>query len=212
MKFSGLKEYVYHEIKKRLIDNTIKPGERIWEEEIAEELEVSRTPVREAINRLIAEEFVENRPRKGIFAAEVSKNDLEKMLDVRIALETLSVIQCCKLITDEEIDKLKEIYEEYKNKLSNGEYTEASQLDSQIHRYIAKIADNKKLAAYINDIQDVFAYTRACNVKWTETKIDRSLRDHKNLVEAIYNRDEDSAVQLVREDIEAMRDLLNQNQ
>ncbi|WP_144428524.1 GntR family transcriptional regulator, partial [Defluviitalea phaphyphila] len=53
MKFSGLKEYVYHEVKKKLINNEIKPGERIWEEKIAEELGVSRTPVREAINRLI---------------------------------------------------------------------------------------------------------------------------------------------------------------
>ena len=44
VKFAGLKEYVYHEIKQRLINNTIKPGERIWEEEIAAELEVSRTP------------------------------------------------------------------------------------------------------------------------------------------------------------------------
>lgn len=211
MKFNGLKEYVYNEIKKRLMNNKIKPGQRIWEEKIAEELEVSRTPVREAINRLIAEEFVENRPRKGIFAAEISKSELNKMLDVRIALETLSVNQCCKLITDEQISELKEIYEKYRKKLSNGEYSESSQLDSQIHKYIAKVSNNKKLASYINDIQDVFAYTRACNVKWTESKIDRSLGDHKNLVEAISNRDEDSAINLVIKDIESMRDLLSQN-
>ncbi|MDF2890285.1 MAG: GntR family transcriptional regulator [Clostridia bacterium] len=210
MKFSGLKEYVYHKVKKRLINNTIRPGERIWEDKIAEELEVSRTPVREAINRLIAEELIENRPRKGIFAAEISRNDLYKMLDVRIALETLAVSQCCKLITDEGTDELTEIYEKYRKKLSDGEYTEASQLDSQIHRYIAGVSDNKKLATYINDIQDVFAYTRTWNVKWTESKIDRSIRDHKNLVEAICNRDEDGAVNLVRKDIESMRDLLSQ--
>jgi DNA-binding GntR family transcriptional regulator len=210
MKFSGLKEYVYHEIKKRLINNIIRPGERIWEDKIAEELEVSRTPVREAINRLIAEEFIEDRPRKGIFAAEISKHDLYKMLDVRIALETLAVSQCCKLITDEGKHELTEIYEKYRKKLSDGEYAEASQLDSQIHRYIAEVSDNKKLAAYINDIQDVFAYIRVWNVKWTESKIDRSTRDHKNLVEAICNRDEESAMNLVRKDIESMRDLLSQ--
>lgn len=208
MKFSGLKEYVYHEIKKRLISNTIKPGQRIWEEEIAEELEVSRTPVREAINRLIAEEFIENRPRKGIFAAEISKNELMKMLDVRVALETLSVSQCCKLITAEGIWELKEIYNQYKRKMDNGEYEEASQLDSQIHRYIAKMSDNKKLEAYINDIQDFFAYTRPYNVKWTKDKVERSLQDHKNLIDAVCSRDKESAIQLISDDIEAMRDLL----
>lgn len=210
MKFSGLKEYVHYEIKKRLISNVIKPGERIWEEAIAEELEVSRTPVREAINQLVAEGFVENRPRKGIFAAEISKDELYKMLDVRIALEALSVTLCCRNITDEQVEELRSIYEDYKGKLQKGNYSEASLQDSQIHRFIASISDNKKLAAYINDIQDVFAYTRAGNVTWSETKVIRSLEDHKNIIEAIAVRDEKNAVRLVKKDIESMRELLRE--
>ncbi|HOQ17311.1 MAG TPA: GntR family transcriptional regulator [Defluviitaleaceae bacterium] len=211
MKFAGLKEYVYHEIKQRLINNEIKPGERIWEEEIAAELEVSRTPVREAINRLIAEEFVENRPRKGIFAAEISKEELRKMLDVRIALESLSVSQCCKLISEEEKDELRAIFGDYKRKMEEGEYEKASQLDSKMHRFIAKIADNKKLEAYINDIQDFFAYSRPYTVKWTEAKIKRAINDHKELIDALCNGNEERAIEIIREDIEAMRDLLKDN-
>lgn len=211
MKFAGLKEYVYHEIKQRLINNEIKPGERIWEEEIAAELEVSRTPVREAINRLIAEEFVENRPRKGIFAAEISKEELRKMLDVRIALESLSVSQCCKLISEEEKDELRAIFRDYKRKMEEGEYEKASQLDSKMHRFIAKIADNKKLEAYINDIQDFFAYSRPYTVKWTEAKIKRAINDHKELIDALCNGNEERAIEIIREDIEAMRDLLKDN-
>jgi DNA-binding GntR family transcriptional regulator len=208
MRFSDLKEYVYHEIKMRLINNTIKPGERLWEDKIAEDLGVSRTPVREAINRLVAEKFIENRPRIGIFAAQISRDDLDKMLDVRIALETLSVRECCKLITDEEIYELKALYQEYSERLTNKEYSEASQLDSQIHKYIARVSENKKLMEYINDIQDIFAYARASKVEWTDAKMKRSLQDHKNLIEAICNRDEDRAVELIRKDIEAMRTLL----
>lgn len=211
MKFAGLKEYVYHEIKQRLINNEIKPGERIWEEEIAAELEVSRTPVREAINRLIAEEFVENRPRKGIFAAEISKEELRKMLDVRIALESLSVSQCCKLISEEEKDELRAIFRDYKREMEEGEYEKASQLDSKMHRFIAKIADNKKLEAYINDIQDFFAYSRPYTVKWTEAKIKRAINDHKELIDALCNGNEERAIEIIREDIEAMRDLLKDN-
>ncbi|HOA81551.1 MAG TPA: GntR family transcriptional regulator [Defluviitaleaceae bacterium] len=208
MKFSGLKEYAYHKIREKLISNEIKPGERIWEEEIATELEISRTPVREAINRLVAEELVENRPRKGVFAAEISKEELRKMLSVRTVLESLSVSQCCKLITDEEIDELKKLYESYKKKMEKCEYEKASQLDSQIHRFIAKISRNKRLETYINDIQDIFAYARPHNVKWTKEKINRSLEDHKKLIEAICNRDENSAIKIVKEDILAMDDLL----
>ncbi len=155
MKIAGLKEYIYHEMKKKLMSSKIKQGERIWEEEIANEFGVSRTPVREAINRLIAEGFIENRPRKGIFAAEISKEELTQMLDIRIVLEQLSVRTCCQLITDTEIKELNTIYKEFSIKLKNGEYGEASELDSRIHKYIVKVSDNKKLKEYIDDIQDL---------------------------------------------------------
>ena len=208
MKISGLKEYIYHELKKKLMSSSISQGERIYEEEIAQEFGVSRTPVREAINRLIAEGFVENRPRKGIFAAEVSKEELLKMLDIRIVLEELSVKMCCLMISEEEILALKEIYAKYKERLQSGEFGKASELDSEIHKYIAQVSDNKKLIEYIDDIQDFFAYTRTGAVNWTEKKVERSLRDHHELVEAISLRDEEKATKLVLRDIQSMRELL----
>lgn len=208
MKISGLKEYIYHELKKKLMSSSISQGERIYEEEIAKEFGVSRTPVREAINRLIAEGFVENRPRKGVFAAEVSKEELIKMLDIRVVLEELSVKMCCLLISEEEIEALKEIYAKYKERLQSGEFGKASELDSEIHKYIAQVSDNKKLIEYIDDIQDFFAYTRTGAVNWTEKKVERSLKDHHELVEAISLRDEERATKLVLRDIQSMRELL----
>jgi len=80
-----------------------------------------------------------------------------------------------------------------------------------MHRFIAKIADNKKLEAYINDIQDFFAYSRPYTVKWTEAKIKRAINDHKELIDALCNGNEERAIEIIREDIEAMRDLLKDN-
>ncbi|SFN74175.1 GntR family transcriptional regulator [Proteiniclasticum ruminis] len=208
MKISGLKEYVYHELKKKLMEGHIKQGERIWEEQIAEELGVSRTPVREAINRLIAEGFVQNEPRKGIFAAEISKEDLIKMLDIRIVLEALSVDICCRKITDDEIIELQNIYQEYTEKLTKKDFAKASQLDSRIHKFIAKVSENLKLMEYINDIQDFFTYTRTASVLWDERKIKRSLEDHKELVEAISEKNGEKAKLHIEKDIYAMKELL----
>lgn len=209
VKISGLKEFVYHELKKKLMSSSIRQGERIWEEEIAKEFGVSRTPVREAINRLIAEGFVENRPRKGIFAAEISKEELLKMLDIRIVLEELSVKMCCFMISEEEVEELKSIYHEFSLKLRGGDYGKASELDSKLHKFIAQVSDNQKLIEYIDDIQDFFAYTRTGVVHWTEKKVERSLKDHHELVEAISRRDEAKAMKFILQDIEAMRKLLS---
>lgn len=210
MRITGLKEYVYQELKNKLISNQFKPGERIWEEHLAEELGVSRTPVREAINQLVAEGFIENRPRKGIFAAEITKDELKKMLDVRIALESLAIRECCKNITETEMKELDSIYNTFAEALEKKDYSKASQWDSEIHRFIAKVADNKKLTAYVNDIQDVFAYTRGYNIKWTKEKADRSIKEHKKIVEAIKDRNEQIAIDIVRKDIDSMRELLSE--
>lgn len=210
MRITGLKEYVYQELKNKLISNQFKPGERIWEEHLAEELGVSRTPVREAINQLVAEGFIENRPRKGIFAAEITKDELKKMLDVRIALESLAIRECCKNITETEMKELDSIYNTFAKALEKKDYSKASQWDSEIHRFIAKVADNKKLTAYVNDIQDVFAYTRGYNIKWTKEKADRSIKEHKKIVEAIKDRNEQIAIDIVRKDIDSMRELLSE--
>ncbi|HBW12591.1 MAG TPA: hypothetical protein DEF30_02045 [Proteiniclasticum sp.] len=210
MKISGLKEYVYQELKNKLIMNHFKPGERIWEEHLAEELGVSRTPVREAINQLVAEGFIENRPRKGIFAAEITKDELRKMLDVRLALESLAIKECCKNITEEQMKELDAIYQTFAKALEDEEYSKASQWDSEIHRFIAQVANNKKLAAYVNDIQDVFAYTRGYNIKWTKEKADRSIWEHKKIIEAIKSRNEEVAIEIVQKDIDSMRELLSE--
>lgn len=209
LKISGLKEFIYHELKKKLLNSKIKQGERIWEEDIAKEFGVSRTPVREAINRLIAEGFVENRPRKGIFAAEISIDELIKMLDVRMVLEELSVRMCCTQISEIEINELKEIFSEYSLMLKNGHYGKASKLDSEIHKYIARVANNQKLSEYIDDIQDLFAYTRTGAVSWNVKKVERSIRDHHELIDAISKRDEKKATMMILKDIESMRLLLS---
>lgn len=210
MNFPGLKDYVYQELKKKLISNAIKPGERIYEKNIADDLEVSRTPVREAINQLVAEGFIENRPRKGIFAAVISKDELVKMLDVRIALESLAIELCCKKINDNDIKELENILLKLEEKLIAKDFVKASQLDSKIHRYIAEVAGNKKLSSYINDMQDVFAYTRGHSIKWTEEKMKRSIEEHRQIIEAIASKDEKLAISIVIKDIESMREFLNE--
>jgi len=131
------------------------------------------------------------------------------MLDIRIVLEELSVRMCCSMISEEEVEELKSIYHEFSMKLKSGEYGKASELDSKLHKFIAQVSDNQKLIEYIDDIQDFFAYTRTGVVNWTEKKVERSLKDHHELIEAISKRDEAKAMKFILQDIESMRKLLS---
>ncbi|MCL2321257.1 MAG: GntR family transcriptional regulator [Oscillospiraceae bacterium] len=207
--YSGLKEAAYAEIKQRLLENRILPGERIREDQIADELKISRTPVREAINRLVAEGLVINIPRKGLFALEISTQEIEKMIEVRVALETLAVGLCCRDITAENLRELDAIFQRYETALRGQNYPEASKLDSEIHNYIARLSDNKKLVDYIRDLEELFTYARARNVKWTREMIDNSIQFHRNLIDAINSKDTELAKKAIAEDIHGMRALLD---
>lgn len=207
--YSGLNDAAYEEIKHRLLENRILPGDRIREDIIAGELGISRTPVREAINRLVSEGLVINIPRKGLFALEITNEEIEKMIEVRIALETLAISLCCKIITAPQLRELETIFNRYEKMLRGKDYLEASQLDSAIHNYIAELTENKKLIDYISDLQVLFTYARARNVKWTQKMVDDSVKFHRGILDAINNGNATLAQKAIEEDIRGMRALLD---
>lgn len=211
MNRDGLKGIAYEDIKERLVSNRIKQGERIREDLIAQELEMSRTPVREAINQLVAENFVVSIPRRGLFAAEITGSQVLKMLDVRVALERLSAEECCRRITDGQFRTLKEIFRNYETQLRRGNYIAANRLDRGMHEFIAGVSQNEKLCHYIRDLQDFFAYARGRNVNWTDKLAGGAIGHHRNLIEAIGQRDCAKAAEMMERDIRAMRDLIGED-
>jgi len=210
MQHNGLKQEAYAYIYDLLLSNEIKPGDRIREDLIAQEIGMSRTPVREAVNRLIAEGFVHCVPRKGLFAAKVSVEDLLKMLDVRIALEALAVESCCRHITDAELKKLEGIYDAYSAKMMAGEIIEASSCDREFHICIASASKNMKLQQYIADLVDFYMYAKFQAVKmYTGKSMQRVMNNHKNILEAIRERNVRKAKKMIETDIGELKNLLD---
>ena len=88
--YKPLREVVFENIRKAIIEGVLKPGERLMEIQLSEQLGVSRTPVREAIRMLELEGLVVMLPRKGAYVANISKKDLMDILEVRVGLEGLA--------------------------------------------------------------------------------------------------------------------------
>ncbi|NLP43076.1 MAG: GntR family transcriptional regulator [Peptococcaceae bacterium] len=206
MEHLSLKESAYRIIKGKLLNLEYEPGSRIREDLLAQEISMSRTPVREAINQLSAEGFVNNIPRKGVFAIELSPEEIGDLLDVRESLEILAVEKCITKANDEQILILAKIIEGFESAWLMEDFKECNSLDSKFHLEIANISNNKKLIEFLKEIEDFMHIARAIEKKANaKAKNELTLKEHRNILEAIKNRDVEAAKEAIRVNIRTMK-------
>jgi DNA-binding GntR family transcriptional regulator len=104
--YKPLREIVLEALREAIVSGVLEPGERLMEIQLAEEMGVSRTPVREAIRKLELEGFVVMIPRKGAYVAGVSHKDVQDVFEIRRALEVLAAGLAAEKATDEEIEQM----------------------------------------------------------------------------------------------------------
>jgi len=140
----NLAQYAYEEIKKRIYHNKIKPGELIKENELAAELGISRTPIREALKMLESDEIVEVRKGVGTFVKMLSFKDIRDIFEVRKSLEIIAVKTAINNISKDDIDKLDTELRNISLKLEEGTLTkeEFTETDMKFHELIFKRCEN----------------------------------------------------------------------
>ena len=105
-KSKPMRELVYEELKRLIIDGEIEAGERIVETDYAQKFQISRTPIREAIRMLELEGFIESQPKGGVIVKEIGKEDIEEIYRIRIALEGIIIDEVIKKVTAKDIEKV----------------------------------------------------------------------------------------------------------
>lgn len=206
MEHLSLKESAYKIIKEKLLNSEFEPGSRIREDLLAQEISMSRTPVREAINQLSAEGLVNNVPRKGIFVIETTLEEISNLLDIRESLEALAVYNCINKATDDQISLLDSIVEEFEAALAIDDYKKCNSLDSRFHLEIAKISNNKKLIDFLMEIEDFMILARTIEKK-NEPKLKNEItsKEHQAILDSIRNRDKEAAIQAMKSNIRTMK-------
>lgn len=205
--YKPLREMVFESLREAIILGRLRPGERLMEIQLAEEMGVSRTPVREAIRKLELEGFVVMVPRKGAYVAGISVKDIVDVFEVRAALEGLAAALAAERITSEEMDQLEmsllKIYntEDDINAIVEG--------DSSFHSLVYQASRNQRLVQIITHLQEQIHRFRMTSLSQPgRTKI--ALDEHKKIVEAISDRNVELAHVLATEHIEnAEQSLLN---
>ena len=137
-----LADRAYRELRDRLVTLRIAPGAPIDEDLIGRELQMGRTPVREAIKRLALENLVTVFPRRGTFASEINITDLAHISDVRTQLEGHAAYRAAQRITEAQREELTGLLDELQASRGNDDLATLMELDARVHRFIYRCAAN----------------------------------------------------------------------
>lgn len=207
--YKPLREMVFESLREAINLGRLRPGERLMEIQLAEEMGVSRTPVREAIRKLELEGFVAMVPRKGAYVAGISVKDIVDVFEIRSSLEALAAGLAAERITDEEMELLERSLVKVSEFSTDENIKAIVDGDINFHDIIYKASRNHRLVQIINHLQEQIHRFRMTSLSQPgRTKI--ALEEHKSIVEAISDRNVELAQQLAREHIEnAEQSLLN---
>lgn len=150
-----LREIVYEQLKMQILQGIIEPGTRMMEVELAEDMGVSRTPVREAIRKLEKEGLVTIEPRRGAYASEISLNDMVDTLEVREDLEGLAASLAAARITPEQVKELEDITARYREAIEAKDTENMIRYDEIFHKYIVSCAENDTLSQITGTVQEL---------------------------------------------------------
>ena len=131
--YRPLREVVSEALRQAIKDGVLKPGERLMEIQLAEELGVSRTPIREAIRKLELEGFVVMVPRRGTYVADISLKDIAQVFEIRSALEELAAGLAAERITPDELEYLERILVEINEYIDNDQFDKIVDADIRFH-------------------------------------------------------------------------------
>jgi DNA-binding GntR family transcriptional regulator len=199
--YKPLREVVFDSLREAIINGTLRPGERLMEIQLAEELGVSRTPVREAIRKLELEGFVVMVPRKGAYVAGISLKDIADVFEVRAALEALASGLAAERITSEELEELERILVRKAEIIAEGSVTEFVQSDTQFHDALYRSSRNQRLIQILNNLQDEIQRFRSVSLAYSG-RMQEALEEHRKIVEALAERNISLAQSLAWEHIE----------
>ena len=180
-------DQAYLQIRGRILTGDLGAGDRLKEQALAEELGLSRTPVRAAITRLIHEGFAERGSGYSTRVAGFPDHELEQIFEVRRRLESYAAGQAADLATDEQVNQLDALttrMEEITPPKTPPELQEIAEINAEFHRIISEAAQSPRLMAVLQMAVDVGLVARTYHV-FTDADYIRSARHHRELVDAI---------------------------
>ena len=195
--FLPLRDVVFNTLRRAILTGQLKPGERLMEVHLANKLGVSRTPIREAIRKLELEGLVIMIPRRGAEVARITEKSLKDVLEVRRALDALSVELACDRITEEDMKRLLQACQDFEKASKGKDASVIAKADVALHDIIVEATGNQRLAQLVNNLSEQMYRYRFVYIK-EESKHDMLVAEHREIYESIASRDKERAARAAK--------------
>ncbi len=167
----------------------------------ADKLNISRTPIREALRKLEIEGFVEYIPRKGVIVKGFSLNEIIEIYEIRKALECLAVKSVIKHINDDHVNKLKNIVEQMDILEGKGDFEGVFDICNDFHQTILFSSEMPRLMAMINTLQEYLERFRRVTMSKDSRRLS-AIKEHKEILQSIIEKDTEKAQELLSNHID----------
>jgi DNA-binding GntR family transcriptional regulator len=191
-------DWVTDTLQAAIVSGHFEPGEKLDQDLIAKELDVSLTPVREAIRRLESDGFIKVRPYRGAFIAKITKQDIHETYELRKLLEAEVVRQVTPLISDSALDELEATLREAQAQFDAGDHSGHYECDVQFHGTIINLVENTLLKEVLDSIIDRISTVRRFGQLKAGPHLVASFSEHQGILQAMRRRDPEKAAELMR--------------
>ena len=202
-----LHEQVARRLRQMLVENQIAPGAKLNERELAEVLQVSRTPLREAIKMLAAEGLVELLPNRGAIAVELTEADVLSTFEMMAGLEAMSGELAAQRITDAELAEIRAMHFEMLAAYTRRDLSAYYRLNSKIHSAINQAAKNSVLTITYNQVNARLQALRFRSNQ-DEGKWKQAMVEHDRMIDALGKRDAGAMRKVLAEHLDHKRDVV----
>ena len=191
---------VYNHIRNGILDGSYKDGDFLVETRLAEELEVSRTPIREALKQLELEGLVTIIPNKGAYVDGITAKDIFDIYEIRSYLEGLCAKWACRNITEEQLDDLDEITYLSDFHIQREHWEQIFELDNRFHLLLYKACGSTVLEHILSDYHHYVERVRK-NTLSSQGRAGKAAQEHKAILNAVREKNEELAEKLANEHI-----------
>lgn len=189
------KESAYLQLQQWIIDGTLQPGEKLVDTELAQALNLSRTPIREALQLLEAQGFVEMFPGKATRVTHVDKEDLKNLLPPLAALQALAAELAVPNMDAELIGRLEEVNKRFAEAIQSNDPFSALKIDEEFHQIIVDASRNPYIHTMLDRLQ---SHVRRQFFHHTLVLTESSSTEHKEILHALKAQDSEKAAHIMK--------------